>query len=273
MALDGAAALALGELARTALGGGDRGAADQRRRRRRRLAGRAGAGLRRRRHRHRPDPRPSMAAGPQVREIEAAFVDLVAGARRFKSTSRPNISPRGSSPRRSVQAARPNRTAPNSSIVNPKTGAGWLDESVMGPGPRRAGQGARAQGPLRPLPDLHAGDRGRHRTSTSTPRSWSSTTSCIRVGSANINNRSMGLDSECDVMIDDRLAGRIGRSRRNKRPTSRRSRRRASRRRSRRGRRRFRREVGVADRHDRAPAREAGAEPSCPSVRPNSAPP
>jgi phospholipase D1/2 len=27
----------------------------------------------------------------------------------------------------------------------------------------------------------------------------------IRVGSANLNNRSMGLDSECDVMIDARL--------------------------------------------------------------------
>jgi len=29
----------------------------------------------------------------------------------------------------------------------------------------------------------------------------------IRVGSANLNNRSMGLDSECDLMIDARLPG------------------------------------------------------------------
>jgi phosphatidylserine/phosphatidylglycerophosphate/cardiolipin synthase-like enzyme len=29
----------------------------------------------------------------------------------------------------------------------------------------------------------------------------------LRVGSANLNNRSMGLDSECDVMIDARLPG------------------------------------------------------------------
>ena len=29
----------------------------------------------------------------------------------------------------------------------------------------------------------------------------------LKVGSANLNNRSMGLDSECDVMIDARLTG------------------------------------------------------------------
>ncbi len=32
----------------------------------------------------------------------------------------------------------------------------------------------------------------------------------LRVGSANINNRSMGLDSECDVMIDARLPANKG---------------------------------------------------------------
>jgi phosphatidylserine/phosphatidylglycerophosphate/cardiolipin synthase-like enzyme len=32
----------------------------------------------------------------------------------------------------------------------------------------------------------------------------------LRVGSANLNNRSMGLDSECDAMIDARLPGNEG---------------------------------------------------------------
>src|SRR6185503_4695211 len=34
--------------------------------------------------------------------------------------------------------------------------------------------------------------------------------SVLRVGSANLNNRSMGLDSECDLMIDARLAANRG---------------------------------------------------------------
>jgi phosphatidylserine/phosphatidylglycerophosphate/cardiolipin synthase-like enzyme len=90
-------------------------------------------------------------------------------------------------------------------IVNPKTGYGWLDEAVMGP--------ARAE-LVRVLGER---DRyGRFRIYNPVTEGGADIyvhakimivdDVALRVGSANLNNRSMGLDSECDLLVDCRLA-------------------------------------------------------------------
>jgi phospholipase D1/2 len=143
----------------------------------------------------------------EIREIEALFADLVASARRHVYIETQYFASRVVAEAVGRRLAEPD--GPEFVVINPKTGAGWLDESVMGP--------ARAE----LVKALERRDRyGRFRIYT--PVSEGGTDIyvhakimivddvVIRVGSANINNRSMGLDSECDVMIDARLTGNAG---------------------------------------------------------------
>lgn len=136
---------------------------------------------------------------PEIREIEALFVDMIARARRFVYAENQFFASRV------VAEAIGKRLAeadgPEFVIVNPKSAEGWLEEEVMDP--------ARA----RLLQELWKADRHR-RLRVYTPVT---TSGCdiyvhskitivdgeqLRVGSANLNNRSMGLDSECDLLID-----------------------------------------------------------------------
>jgi phosphatidylserine/phosphatidylglycerophosphate/cardiolipin synthase-like enzyme len=86
-------------------------------------------------------------------------------------------------------------------LISPATGMGWLDEEAMSP--------ARAE-LMKALAD--ADHEGRFRIYNPLTNGGeqiyvhSKVTivddRMLRVGSANLNNRSMGLDSECDVLID-----------------------------------------------------------------------
>lgn len=203
MAVDGAAALALGELARlrweaateerlTSIGGGGDAWPDE----------------------LKPDfedvdiaiarTRAEHGRWSQVREIEALFADLIATARRRVYIETQYFASRVIAEAIGRRLAEPD--GPEFVVINPKTGAGWLDESVMGP--------ARAE----LVKALEAKDRyGRFRIYTPVTEGGEDIyvhakimvvdDVVVRVGSANVNNRSMGLDSECDVMIDARLPG------------------------------------------------------------------
>jgi phospholipase D1/2 len=140
----------------------------------------------------------------QVREIEALFADLVASARRHVYIETQYFASRVVAESVGKRLAEPD--GPEFVVINPKTGAGWLDESIMGP--------ARAE----LVKALERKDRyGRFRIYTPVTEGGADIyvhakimivdDVVIRVGSANINNRSMGLDSECDVMIDARRPG------------------------------------------------------------------
>ena len=140
----------------------------------------------------------------EVREIEALFADLVASARRHVYIETQYFASRVVAEAVGRRLGEPD--GPEFVVVNPKTGAGWLDESIMGP--------ARAE----LVKALEGKDRyGRFRIYTPVTEGGEDIyvhakimvvdDVVIRVGSANINNRSMGLDSECDVMIDARLPG------------------------------------------------------------------
>lgn len=134
-----------------------------------------------------------------VREIEALFVDQIRAARDFIYAENQYFSSR------KIGEAILDRVAsddcPEIVIINPRTGKDWVDDTAMSP--------ARA----RLLDEIERADKNRRF------RIYSPVTECgediyvhakvlvvdgklLRVGSANFNNRSMGLDSECDVVID-----------------------------------------------------------------------
>jgi phosphatidylserine/phosphatidylglycerophosphate/cardiolipin synthase-like enzyme len=203
MAVDGAAALALGDLARlrweaatetrleSAGGGGDAWPDELEP------------------HFHDVDiaiarTRAEHGRWSQVREIEALFCDLVASARRHVYIETQYFASRMVAEAVGARLAEPD--GPEFVVINPKTGFGWLDESIMGP----------ARSEL--VKALERRDRyGRFRIYTPVTEGGADIyvhakimivdDVVIRVGSANLNNRSMGLDSECDVMIDARRPG------------------------------------------------------------------
>jgi phospholipase D1/2 len=144
---------------------------------------------------------------PEIREIEALFLDLIASARHLVYIETQYFASRLVAEAIGRRLGEPD--GPEFVIVNPKAGYGWLDESVMGP--------ARAE----LVTALERKDRyGRFRIYTPVTEGGADIyvhakimivdDQVLRVGSANLNNRSMGLDSECDLMIDARLPGNRG---------------------------------------------------------------
>jgi phosphatidylserine/phosphatidylglycerophosphate/cardiolipin synthase-like enzyme len=138
-----------------------------------------------------------------LREIEALFVDQVRSAKRWFYAENQYFASRKIAEAIIERLAEPD--GPEFVIVNPSSGRGWLDEEAMSP--------ARA----RLLRAVRKADRHNRF------RIYSPVTAdgadiyvhakilivddhAIRVGSANLNNRSMGLDSECDLTIDTGLA-------------------------------------------------------------------
>jgi len=201
MAVDGAAAKALGELARErwqAAGGEP-------------IAPPAGAGERW------PEALPPMFeevdvaiartrgaydGNPAIREIEALFVEHIRTAERYIYAENQYFASR-----RIAQAILERVQAPGCPeivIVNPRTGAGWLEEEAMSPARarllqaiRRADKAGRFQ-MYYPVTAEGADIYVHAKVFIADGR-------VLRVGSANMNNRSMGLDSECDLAIDAAL--------------------------------------------------------------------
>jgi phosphatidylserine/phosphatidylglycerophosphate/cardiolipin synthase-like enzyme len=136
---------------------------------------------------------------PEIREIEALYRDMIGRARRYAYFENQFFASRvvGEAIGERLQEA----DGPEFVIVNPKSAEGWLEEEVMG--------AARAT----LLRELWKADRhGRLRIYTPVTAKGCDIYvhskigivdgELLRVGSANLNNRSMGLDSECDLLID-----------------------------------------------------------------------
>lgn len=146
------------------------------------------------------------ATGDQmpIREVEQLFLDMLGAARRFLYVETQYFASRAIA--EAIARRLHERDCPEVVIVNPDTADGWLEERVMGP--------ARAQ----LIRQLRARDeQGRFRIYTPVTKGGADIyvhakimivdDLILRVGSANLNNRSMGLDSECDLTIDARLCG------------------------------------------------------------------
>lgn len=149
---------------------------------------------------------------PEVREIEALYLDMIARASRYIYMENQYFASRR------IAGAMASRLAeadgPEIIVVNPKSAEGWLEDEVMSSARAMLVQKLRTE-------DRH----GRFRIYTPVTQAGEDIyvhskitvvdDEVLRVGSANINNRSMGLDSECDLAIDcrsgavDRISGQI----------------------------------------------------------------
>ncbi len=136
---------------------------------------------------------------PELREIEALFVEQIGRAKRFIYAESQYFASRRIAEAIAQRVAQPD--PPEIVIVNPLTADGWLEQTAM--------DTARVQ-------LLHAIAESDHarRFRVYCPVNAAGEMiyvhaklmivddEIVRVGSANMNNRSMGLDSECDVFID-----------------------------------------------------------------------
>lgn len=143
----------------------------------------------------------------EIREIEQLYLDMIAAATRFIYFENQYFT---SGKIAAAIAARLNEDDPPEFVmVMPKTADGWLEQMAM--------DAARVQ-LVREIAKAKHGERLKvyyPRTKRGEPIYVHAKTAIvddrmIRVGSANMNNRSMGLDSECDVTIDAALPANEG---------------------------------------------------------------
>lgn len=135
----------------------------------------------------------------EIREIEAMFVAMIAGVKRHAYVETQYFASRVVAEALCRRLDEPD--GPEFVIVNPMVADGWLEEEVMG--------AARAE-----LIDALRQHPNHHRIRIYTPVTHRGADiyvhakvmvvddAVLRVGSANMNNRSMGLDSECDLVIE-----------------------------------------------------------------------
>ena len=140
----------------------------------------------------------------ETREIEALFVEQIARAKRFIYAESQYFASRKIAEAMTARLAEPD--PPEIVLINPVTAEGWLEQTAM--------DGARTR-------LLHAIRDRDHasRFSLWCPYGAKGTPiyvhakimivddEVLRVGSANLNNRSLGLDSEFDVFIDAARSG------------------------------------------------------------------
>lgn len=135
----------------------------------------------------------------EVREIEALFIEHIQRARRFIYAESQYFAARKIAEAIARRMAEPD--PPEIVLINPESADGWLEQTAM--------DGARVQ-------LCHAigeQDTGNH-FRIFVPYNAAGTAiyvhakmmivddEIVRIGSANMNNRSLGLDSECDAFID-----------------------------------------------------------------------
>jgi phosphatidylserine/phosphatidylglycerophosphate/cardiolipin synthase-like enzyme len=146
--------------------------------------------------------RPKMPKRAEFREIEQLYVDQIAAARRSIYAESQYFASRRVAEAIGRRLAEPD--GPEIVLVNPSGAEGWLEPLAMDTARARLFQA------LRRL-DRHDRLRLYHPfTSAGEPvyvhaKIMIIDDRILRVGSSNLNNRSLGLDTECDVTIDAAL--------------------------------------------------------------------
>lgn len=146
---------------------------------------------------------PAYEGRPEIREIEALYLAAIAAARRTIYLESQYFSGHRVADALAARLREPD--GPEVVIVNPKSMAAWLEEEVMG------------SSRVVLLERLREADRYR-RLRFCTPVTEARADiyvhakvlvvddRLLRVGSSNINNRSMGMDTECDLAVEARPA-------------------------------------------------------------------
>ena len=134
----------------------------------------------------------------EIREIEAMFVDQIAAAKRFIYAENQYFTSRRIAESIARRLAEPD--PPEIFLVQPESADGWLEQQAMDGARVRLVRALREK-------DVH------NRFSLMTAETFDGTPIYVhakllivddvvlRVGSANMNNRSLGLDSECDLSL------------------------------------------------------------------------
>jgi len=138
-------------------------------------------------------------AGSGVREIEAMYLAAIAAARRFIYLESQYFASLRIA--EALMARLAELEGPEIVVVNPKHALGWLEEKVMGTARDLLVERVRAadrHGRFLILAPVTEGGHGIYvhaKVLVVDDR-------FLRVGSSNINNRSMGLDTECDLAVE-----------------------------------------------------------------------
>ncbi len=135
----------------------------------------------------------------EVHEVEALFIAHIRRAKRFIYAESQYFASRTVAEAIAERVAEPD--PPEIVLINPASAEGWLEQTAM--------DGARVR-----LAHAIAERDHRKRFRIFIPKNAAGTPiyvhsktmivddEIVRIGSANLNNRSMGLDSECDLFID-----------------------------------------------------------------------
>jgi phosphatidylserine/phosphatidylglycerophosphate/cardiolipin synthase-like enzyme/uncharacterized membrane protein YdjX (TVP38/TMEM64 family) len=154
--------------------------------------------------------RPAFGGEPGVREVERLYLDAIAGAARWVYIENQFLTSAAVGSALARRLAEP--AGPEVVVVLPREEYGWLERSSLGILRARLVSRLRdsdRHGRLRlyhpTVPDLDGGCVNVH------AKVMVVDDRLARVGSANLANRSMGLDSECDLVLDAALDPRLGR--------------------------------------------------------------
>ena len=154
---------------------------------------------------------PAYRDQPEAREVEALHLDAIARARRWIYVENQYLTAARVGAALRARLAEPD--GPEIVVVNPSRCAGWLEEGTMGVLRARLLEGIRAAdahgrfhlyAPI--VPGLGDARLNVHAKLTIVDGRL------VRIGSANLNNRSMGLDSECDLAVEDAGDGAVTRA-------------------------------------------------------------
>ncbi|HXU06823.1 MAG TPA: VTT domain-containing protein, partial [Polyangia bacterium] len=153
---------------------------------------------------------PAFRAAPAVHEVSAFALEAIAAARRFIYIENQYLTSAAVGAALARRLAKPD--SPEIIAVLPREEHGWLEQNSMGLMRARLLRHLRVadrHGRLRlyfptiPTLDDHACMNVHAKVMIVDDR-WA------RVGSANLSNRSMGLDTECDLVLDTDLDARLG---------------------------------------------------------------
>lgn len=137
--------------------------------------------------------------GKEIREIEALFLEQIGRAKRFVYAESQYFASRRIAEAIALRMAEPD--PPEIVLINPLTAEGWLEQASMDTARVRL---------IHAIAEVDHADRFRVFVPLTSggaqiyvhAKLMIVDDEIIRVGSANMNNRSMGLDTECDVFID-----------------------------------------------------------------------
>ena len=150
---------------------------------------------------------PKLPKLAEIREIEQLYVDQIAAARRFIYAESQYFASRKVAEAIGRRLSEPD--GPEIVLVNPFCAEGWLEPLAMDTARARLHQALRRLDRHDRLRLYHPFTAGGEPVYVHA-KIMITDDSVLRVGSSNLNNRSLGLDTECDVVVDAALEANRG---------------------------------------------------------------